>query len=68
MWLPVGCVPFVIPLSLAACVSSCVQDGSMFKARVVHAPYFYLQIRVSQPCTNRLKPLASAAAAAWRLH
>lgn len=23
-----------------------VQDGSMFKARVAHAPYFYLQIRV----------------------
>lgn len=30
-----------------AVVFARLQDGSMFKARVTHAPYFYLQIRVS---------------------
>jgi hypothetical protein len=29
-----------------------LQDGSMFKARVTHAPYFYLQIRVSPGTSN----------------
>jgi len=32
-------------VSAVDCYFMC-QDGSMFKARVLHAPYFYLQVKV----------------------
>lgn len=43
-------------LCVSFCLCVCVsQDGSMFKARVPHAPYFYLQIKVGPlTCTHSI--------------